>query len=81
MGTLREALRAYREAIDAAGTPGEAAHDAWCADHEWDELDSEQRGLWEDAAWAAIDFYLSADSSDGADQQAPPGNATTSKED
>lgn len=35
-------------------TPGRAAHDTWCADDDWDELDDEARGLWEDAAQAAI---------------------------
>ena len=36
-------------------TPGKAAHDTWCADDDWDELDDEARELWEDAAQAAID--------------------------
>jgi hypothetical protein len=35
-------------------TPGQAAHDTWCADDDWDELDDEERDLWEDAAKAAI---------------------------
>lgn len=38
----------------AAPTPGKAAHDTWCADGDWDELDGEARELWEDAAQAAI---------------------------
>jgi hypothetical protein len=33
-------------------TPGKAAHDTWCADDDWDELDDEARSLWEDAAQA-----------------------------
>ena len=36
-------------------TAGRAAHDTWCADDDWDELDDEARELWEDAARAAID--------------------------
>jgi hypothetical protein len=35
-------------------TPGQAAHNAWCAEDDWGELDSEARGLWETAAQAAI---------------------------
>jgi hypothetical protein len=35
-------------------TPGQAAHNAWCSEDDWDELDSEARGLWETAAQAAI---------------------------
>lgn len=35
-------------------TPGHAAHNAWCAEDDWDELDSEARDLWEAAARAAI---------------------------
>jgi hypothetical protein len=34
-------------------TPGQAAHDTWCADDDWAELDDEERGLWEDTAWTA----------------------------
>jgi hypothetical protein len=43
-------------ALAAAGkvTPGRAAHDAWCAEDDWDELDGEARDLWETAARAAI---------------------------
>lgn len=26
--------------------PGKAAHDAYCADDDWDELDEEARDLW-----------------------------------
>jgi hypothetical protein len=42
--------------LAAAGkiTPGRAAHDAWCAEDDWDELDGEARDLWETAAQAAI---------------------------
>lgn len=35
-------------------TPGQAAHNAWCADDDWDQLDGEARDLWETAARAAI---------------------------
>ena len=35
-----------------AVTPGKAAHDTWCAIDDWDQLDDEARGLWEDAAQA-----------------------------
>jgi len=35
-------------------TPGQAAHNAWCAEDDWDQLDSEARSLWETAAQAAI---------------------------
>jgi len=35
-------------------TPGQAAHNEWCAEDDWDQLDSEARGLWETAAQAAI---------------------------
>lgn len=40
-----------------APTPGQAAHDAWCAEADWDELDDEARALWEDAAQAAITVH------------------------
>jgi hypothetical protein len=33
-------------------TPGRAAHDTWCADDDWDELDDEERDLWEATAQA-----------------------------
>jgi hypothetical protein len=35
-------------------TPGQAAHNAWCSEDDWYELDSEARSLWETAAKAAI---------------------------
>ncbi len=35
-----------------ARTPGQAAHDTWCADDDWDELDDEARALWEETAQA-----------------------------
>lgn len=35
-------------------TPGKAAHDTWCAEDDWDELDDETRELWEETARAAI---------------------------
>jgi hypothetical protein len=35
-----------------APTPGKAAHDTWCADDDWDQLDDEARDLWEDTAQA-----------------------------
>jgi hypothetical protein len=42
-------------------TPGQAAHDAWCAEDDWDQLDSEARGLWETAAQAAIAAVVEAE--------------------
>jgi hypothetical protein len=60
MAALWEAVRAYRKAIDVAESAGQAAHDAWCADHDWAELTDEERESWEDAGQAAIDFYLAA---------------------
>jgi hypothetical protein len=53
MAALWEATHAYRKALEAAETPGQAAHDAWCADHDWDELSDEEREGWEDAGHAA----------------------------
>ena len=35
-------------------TPGRAAHDTWCAEDDWDELDGDERDLWEATAEAAI---------------------------
>jgi hypothetical protein len=35
-------------------TPAQAAHDAWCGDDDWAELNDEERGAWDDAAQAAI---------------------------
>ena len=35
-------------------TPGQAAHNAWCAEDDWHELDSDARSLWESAALAAV---------------------------
>jgi hypothetical protein len=49
---LLAAARAYRKAVAAAATPGQAAHDAWCADDDWDELSDDERDLWEASAWA-----------------------------
>jgi hypothetical protein len=37
-----------------ARTPGQAAHDTWCADDDWGKLSADERALWEDAAKAAI---------------------------
>lgn len=34
-------------------TPGRAAHDTWCAEDDWDDLDDEARELWEDTGLAA----------------------------
>jgi hypothetical protein len=31
-------------------TPGRAAHDTWCAEDDWDQLDDEARELWEETA-------------------------------
>jgi hypothetical protein len=39
-------------ALTAAGTPGKAAHDAWCANDDWHLLDEEARAMWEDVARA-----------------------------
>ena len=33
-------------------TPGQAAHDTWCAEDDWHLLDDEARKLWEDTARA-----------------------------
>jgi hypothetical protein len=33
-------------------TPGRAAHDAWCADDDWDKLTPAERQAWEDSAQA-----------------------------
>ena len=41
-------------------TPGQAAHNAWCAEDDWDQLDSETHGLRETAAQAAIDAAADA---------------------
>lgn len=38
--------------VAPVATPGKAAHDTWCADDDWDLLDDEARGLWEDTAQA-----------------------------
>jgi hypothetical protein len=37
---------------DPKMTPGKAAHDTWCRDDDWDELDDEARDLWEATAQA-----------------------------
>ena len=34
-----------------AKTPGQAAHDTWCADDDWHLLDDDARQLWEETAW------------------------------
>lgn len=41
-------------------TPGKAAHDTWCAEDDWDELDDEERGLWEATARAGHDAIVAA---------------------
>jgi hypothetical protein len=41
-------------------TPGKAAHDTWCADDDWHELDDEARDLWEQTAQAGAAAALSA---------------------
>lgn len=33
-------------------SPGRVAHDTWCADDDWDELNAGERALWEDVAQA-----------------------------
>ena len=45
----------------AAVTPGQAAHNAWCALDDWGELDDETRQLWEDAAKAAVAAQAAVD--------------------
>ena len=37
-------------------TPGQAAHDAWCADDDWGQMTAAEREAWEDAARAALDW-------------------------
>lgn len=41
-------------------TPGQATHDSWCADDDWDELNSDERAEWEDAAIEGVKAFLSA---------------------
>lgn len=33
-------------------TPGQAAHDTWCELDDWDELEPDERALWEETAQA-----------------------------
>jgi hypothetical protein len=41
-------------------TPGQAVHDRWCADDDWDELSHEERTEWEDAAFDGVKAFLEA---------------------
>lgn len=33
-------------------TPGQAAHDTWCELDDWEELEPDERALWEETAKA-----------------------------
>jgi hypothetical protein len=41
-------------------TPGHAAHDEWCADDDWNELNDEEKTAWDAAASAAISAWVAS---------------------
>lgn len=59
MGTGNRNLELRASAT--AKTPGQAAHDTWCADDDWDELSADERALWEDTAWKAHAAIVAAE--------------------